>query len=47
VTEHSLEARVADLEAVADSVRLDRFALLAMAQAGRWGSSTPRGTRSD
>src|SRR3712207_6008363 len=34
VTDHSLEARVADLEAVADDARLDRFALLAMAQGG-------------
>src|SRR5689334_10926187 len=34
VTDHSLEARVADLEAVADHARLDRFALLAMAQGG-------------
>lgn len=34
VTDHSLAARVADLEAVADDAGLDRFALLAMAQAG-------------
>ncbi len=34
VTDHSLEARVADLEAVADDVGLERFALLAMAQGG-------------
>lgn len=34
VTDHSLEARVADLEAVADDAGLDRFALLAMAQGG-------------
>jgi pimeloyl-ACP methyl ester carboxylesterase/DNA-binding CsgD family transcriptional regulator len=34
VTDHSLEARVADLEAVVDHAGLDRFALLAMAQGG-------------
>jgi pimeloyl-ACP methyl ester carboxylesterase/DNA-binding CsgD family transcriptional regulator len=34
VTDHSLQARVADLEAVADDAGLDRFALLAMAQGG-------------
>jgi pimeloyl-ACP methyl ester carboxylesterase/DNA-binding CsgD family transcriptional regulator len=34
VTDHRLEARVADLEAVADDAGLDRFALLAMAQGG-------------
>lgn len=34
VTDHSLQARVADLEAVADDAGLTRFALLAMAQAG-------------
>ena len=34
VTDHSLEARVGDLEAVADDAGLDRFALLAMAQGG-------------
>src|SRR5918997_3311907 len=34
VTDHSLEARVADLEAVADDAGLHRFALLAMAQGG-------------
>ena len=34
VTDHSLEARLADLEAVADDAGLDRFALLAMAQGG-------------
>ena len=34
VTDHSLPARVADLEAVADAAGLDRFALLAMAQGG-------------
>ena len=34
VTDHSLEKRVADLEAVADHAGLERFALLAMAQAG-------------
>jgi pimeloyl-ACP methyl ester carboxylesterase len=34
VTDHSLPARVADLEAVADDAGLDRFALLAMAQGG-------------
>jgi len=37
VTDHSLEARVADLEAVADDAGLDRFALLAMAQGGPVG----------
>jgi pimeloyl-ACP methyl ester carboxylesterase/DNA-binding CsgD family transcriptional regulator len=34
VTDHSLEARVGDLEAVVDDAGLDRFALLAMAQGG-------------
>ena len=34
VTDHSLQARVADLEAVADDAGLERFALLAMAQGG-------------
>ncbi len=34
VSDHSLEARVADLEAVADDAGLERFALLAMAQGG-------------
>ncbi|MFT3832640.1 MAG: alpha/beta fold hydrolase [Micropruina sp.] len=34
VTDHSLDARVADLEAVADDAGLGRFALLAMAQGG-------------
>jgi len=34
VTDHSLDARVADLEAVADDAGLNRFALLAMAQGG-------------
>ena len=34
VTDHSLEKRVADLEAVADHAGLEHFALLAMAQAG-------------
>ena len=34
VTDHSLEARVADLEAVAEDAGFDRFALLAMAQGG-------------
>jgi pimeloyl-ACP methyl ester carboxylesterase/DNA-binding CsgD family transcriptional regulator len=34
VTDHSLEARVADLEAVADDAGVGRFALLAMAQGG-------------
>ncbi len=34
VTDHSLEARVADLEAVADAAGLERFAVLAMAQGG-------------
>ena len=34
VTDYSLEKRVADLEAVADHAGLDRFALIAMAQAG-------------
>ena len=37
VTDHSLEARVADLEAVADDAGLDRFALMAMAQGGPIG----------
>jgi len=34
ITDHSLEARVGDLEAVADAAGLDRFAMLAMAQGG-------------
>jgi len=34
VTDHSLEARVADLEAVVDGSGVDRFVLLAMAQGG-------------
>ena len=34
VTDHSLELRLADLEAVVDHAGLDRFALLAMAQGG-------------
>jgi pimeloyl-ACP methyl ester carboxylesterase/DNA-binding CsgD family transcriptional regulator len=34
VTDHSLEARTADLEAVADDAGFERFALLAMAQGG-------------
>jgi pimeloyl-ACP methyl ester carboxylesterase/DNA-binding CsgD family transcriptional regulator len=34
ITDHSLEMRVADLEAVADHAGLDRFAMLAMAQGG-------------
>ena len=34
VADHSLEARVSDLQAVADDAGLERFALLAMAQAG-------------
>ncbi|GAA2981591.1 pimeloyl-ACP methyl ester carboxylesterase/DNA-binding CsgD family transcriptional regulator [Microbacterium terrae] len=34
VTDHSLPARVADLEAVVEDAGLDRFALLAMAQGG-------------
>lgn len=34
VTDHSLEARVADLEAVVADAGLDRFALMAMAQGG-------------
>ena len=34
VEDHSLEARVADLEAVVDDVGLDRFALMAMSQGG-------------
>jgi pimeloyl-ACP methyl ester carboxylesterase/DNA-binding CsgD family transcriptional regulator len=34
VTDHSLEARVADLEAVAADAGFERFALLAMAQGG-------------
>jgi pimeloyl-ACP methyl ester carboxylesterase/DNA-binding CsgD family transcriptional regulator len=34
VTDHSLEARLADLEAVADAAGFERFALLAMAQGG-------------
>jgi pimeloyl-ACP methyl ester carboxylesterase/DNA-binding CsgD family transcriptional regulator len=34
VTDHSLEARLGDLEAVADDAGLERFSLLAMAQGG-------------
>ena len=34
VSDHGLEARVADLEAVADSAGYERFALMAMAQGG-------------
>jgi pimeloyl-ACP methyl ester carboxylesterase len=34
VEDHSLEARVGDLEAVADHAGLDRFALMAMSQGG-------------
>ncbi|MEP6696630.1 MAG: alpha/beta fold hydrolase [Pseudonocardiales bacterium] len=34
VTDHSLESRVGDLEAVADDAGLERFALMAMAQGG-------------
>ena len=34
VTDHSLELRIADLEAVVDHAGLERFALLAMAQGG-------------
>jgi pimeloyl-ACP methyl ester carboxylesterase/DNA-binding CsgD family transcriptional regulator len=34
VTDHSLEARIGDLEAVADDVGFDRFALMGMAQGG-------------
>jgi pimeloyl-ACP methyl ester carboxylesterase/DNA-binding CsgD family transcriptional regulator len=34
VTDHSLEARIGDLEAVADAAAFDRFALMAMAQGG-------------
>ena len=34
VTDHSLQARLADLEAVADDAGFERFALLAMAQGG-------------
>ena len=34
VTDHSLELRLADLEAVVDHAGLDRFALLAMSQGG-------------
>ena len=34
VTDHSLDARVADLEAVADDAGLEQFAVLAMAQGG-------------
>lgn len=34
VTDHSLDARVADLEAVADDAGLEEFAVLAMAQGG-------------
>lgn len=37
VTDHSLDVRVADLEAVADDAGLDRFALMAMAQGGPVG----------
>lgn len=34
VTDHSLEARLGDLEAVADAAGFDRFALMAMSQGG-------------
>ncbi len=34
VTDHSLEARIGDLEAVADAAGFERFALMAMAQGG-------------
>ena len=34
VTDHSLDARLADLEAVVEDAGLDRFALMAMAQGG-------------
>jgi pimeloyl-ACP methyl ester carboxylesterase/DNA-binding CsgD family transcriptional regulator len=34
VTDHSLQARIGDLEAVADAAGFDRFALMAMAQGG-------------
>ena len=34
VTDHSLEARIGDLEAVADHAGYDRFALMGMAQGG-------------
>ncbi|MDQ1540575.1 MAG: hypothetical protein QOH29_1301 [Actinomycetota bacterium] len=34
VTDHSLEARIGDLEAVADAAGVERFALMAMAQGG-------------
>jgi len=34
VTDHSLESRLGDLEAVADDAGLERFALMAMAQGG-------------
>src|SRR3954453_17771745 len=34
VTAHSLEARIGDLEAVADDAGFDRFALMGMAQGG-------------
>ena len=34
VQDHSLELRVADLEAVVDDARLDRFSMLAMSQGG-------------
>ncbi len=37
VTDHSLELRLADLEAVVDHAGLDRFALLAMSQGGPVG----------
>ena len=47
VTDHSLEARTADLEAVADDAGFDRFALLAMSQGGpvalEYASGTPSG----
>src|SRR6188472_3176001 len=39
VTDHSLELRLADLEAVVDHAGLDRFALMAMAQGGPVGIS--------
>ncbi len=34
VTDHSLEARIGDLEAVADAAGFDRFAVMAMSQGG-------------
>ena len=46
VTDHSLSARVADLEAVADDAGLARFALLGMAQGGPVAIEYAPGTRS-